>query len=230
KELFILKYIRHPNIVPFRGVSYQTSKLYIVCDFMSQGNVNEYLEENQSANKLQLLRHVATGMKYLHESGVVHGDLKGANVLVDDQDVARIADFGLGTFKYEGQVETDTELNGSIRWMAPELFDPDKFAAKEVRTTFSDVYAFAMTAFEVLSSHVPFHDLRFNGVVMHHVLQGTRPRRSEVDLTLCLPERIWELIDDCWHQDYRQRPSFSEILDRLETELDDRPGVDAITL
>ncbi|EMD37464.1 hypothetical protein CERSUDRAFT_24722, partial [Gelatoporia subvermispora B] len=148
KELFILKYTRHPNIVPFRGINIQPSKLYIVCGFMDQGNLNQYLGKYPSANKLQLLREVASEMKYLHESGVVHGDLKGANVLVDDKGVARIADFGLGTFKYDGQVETDTEMKWSIRWMAPELFDPKKFAAKETRTTHSDVYAFAMTVVE----------------------------------------------------------------------------------
>ncbi|EMD37558.1 hypothetical protein CERSUDRAFT_94559 [Gelatoporia subvermispora B] len=191
---------------------------------MNQGTVNDYLGVYVSADRVKLLRDIATGMNHLHNNGVVHGDLKGANVLVDEDGIARIADFGLSSFTYEDKIETDTELTGSTRWMAPELFDPDEFHGKTVRTTYSDVYAFAMTAIEIFSSEKPFRNISKYAVIPR-VLKGIRPDRPCVNPALGLSDSIWGLMKRCWHQDPGKRPAFAVILQSLGSEPGEFPGV-----
>ncbi|EMD32514.1 hypothetical protein CERSUDRAFT_161408 [Gelatoporia subvermispora B] len=228
RELFILRYSRHPNVVSFRGVHIHASDVYIVYDWIAQGNINDYLKKHEAANRVKLLRDVAAGMRYLHEHDVVHGDLKGANILIDDKGNARIADFGLATFHYDGKVETNTRLLGTTQWMAPELLIPEKFAARNVRTRCSDVYAFAMTAIEVFSLDTPFADAETLGTVIWRVCHGGRPSRPNIDPEIGLSDTIWELIERCWHHDFRQRPAFDEIWLCLESELAKFPNTGSV--
>ena len=116
-----------------------------------------------------------TGLKYLHEHGIVHGDLKGvspwfaialmvsikycyqANVLIDSGRCARLADFGLSVAIDEsisGSAAASRATRGTVRWMAPELLDPKKFGftgklLKQLPSTSTDVYAMGMTILEV---------------------------------------------------------------------------------
>lgn len=116
-----------------------------------------------------------TGLKYLHEHGIIHGDLKGvspwfiitlivltkylyqANVLIDSGCCARLADFGLSVAIDEsitGSAAASRATRGTVRWMAPELLDPNKFGykgkfLKQLPSTSTDVYAIGMTILEV---------------------------------------------------------------------------------
>ncbi|KAJ7231356.1 kinase-like domain-containing protein, partial [Mycena rebaudengoi] len=85
------------------------------------------------------LWEVAQDLEYLHSRNVVHGDLRGANILITQDWSARLADFGLTSFT-EATLTT-TRRAGTLRWMAPELNDPDRFGIQFRRTKASDVYA-----------------------------------------------------------------------------------------
>ena len=94
---------------------------------------------------------IASGLAYLHEEGIVHSDLHGGNILVDDDGHARLADFGMALIA-EGTAYNYGSLHGggAIRWSAPELLDPEEFGFENSRPTFqSDIYAFACMCVEV---------------------------------------------------------------------------------
>ena len=97
------------------------------------------------------LRQISLGLGYLHDEGIVHGDLHGRNILVDSGGCVRLTDFGLsllaeGTPYNYGSVHG----GGAIRWSAPELFEPEEFGLDNARPTpRSDVYAFACVCIEV---------------------------------------------------------------------------------
>ncbi|KAG6904769.1 hypothetical protein DXG01_007307, partial [Tephrocybe rancida] len=107
---------------------------------------------------------VAEGLAYLHENGIVHGDLKGPNILIDSTGRARLADFGLSVMS-DPQILAWTSASsaaskgGSVRWQAPELFDFNE--DKVVKNTpESDVYAWSCVAFEIFTNSVPFAELQ----------------------------------------------------------------------
>jgi serine/threonine protein kinase len=104
-----------------------------------------------------------------------------------------------------------SSAHGTLRWMAPELLDPD--ISSYVLTTSTDVYALAMLFLEVLTGELPFSELSSDFHVTVTVLRGRRPQRPTA-----LPELtddLWRLIEHCWDQETVQRPHITAILDRL---------------
>jgi serine/threonine protein kinase len=101
--------------------------------------------------------------------------------------------------------------HGTLRWMAPELFDPD--ASSYSLTVSSDIYALAMVFLEVLTGKLPFSEFNSDFHVSTAVVKGRRPRRPTgiPELT----DDLWRLIEDCWEQEASQRPDITTILGRL---------------
>ena len=105
-----------------------------------------------------------------------------ANILIDKDGLARLADFGLLTIVSDPTNYTASSsvvARGTTRWMSPELLDPDQFESSDGRPTReSDCYALGMVIYEVLSGKVPFASLK-EFIVMRKVLEGERPSMSE---------------------------------------------------
>jgi serine/threonine protein kinase len=104
-----------------------------------------------------------------------------------------------------------SSAHGTLRWMAPELLDPDISSC--ILTTSTDVYALAMLFLEVLTGELPFSELTSDFHVTVTVLRGRRPQRPTA-----LPELTddsWRLVEQCWEQEAIRRPHITAILDRL---------------
>lgn len=185
----------------------------LITDLMDQGNLRQYLAAQSwpSGLGLKLLLDVASGMAYLHANGIVHGDLKSLNVMVDENR-ALIADFGLSKVRKQlGSVASSgtASLSGTPAFVAPEML-----AGQSARPP-ADVYAFAMVCYEVLSKgRYPFDDQPSIAALLYKVaVAAERPDRPEgVD------DRVWQLVEQCWAQDPQNRPDFVTVRDRL-TEL-----------
>ena len=97
---------------------------------------------------------IAIGLEYLHNEGIVHGDLHGGNVLIDENGNARLTDFGLSLIADASSYNYgSTHGGGAFRWQAPELIDPEAFKLNSSRpTTASDIFSFACTGIEVCVS------------------------------------------------------------------------------
>ncbi|KAF9642014.1 kinase-like protein, partial [Thelephora ganbajun] len=175
------KWLQHENILPFVGV---TPKFAIVSDFMENGNIMGFIEKHPRYNRLHLLVGTASGLEYLHGHGIVHGDLKGANILVDSRYSARLADFGLTAIVDESTAGSTTgggEPRGTTRWMAPEMLWPEKFkfpgdVQKRLPSKSTDIYALGMTTLEVLTGRRPFDNIK-NATVILEVTRGRKPDR-----------------------------------------------------
>lgn len=147
-EVFQLK---HPNIVELCGASHVSSPPILVYKNAVNGNLRSFLARSES-NKRQMWRLVyeaATGLQYLHQHGLVHGNLKLSNILVDGNDRAVLSDFGLDTFRIRSG---SSESGGSVRWRAPECMDRPPTAA-------SDVFSLAMCIIESSTGVPPFRFL-----------------------------------------------------------------------
>ncbi|KAG6849477.1 hypothetical protein H0H93_008058 [Arthromyces matolae] len=223
REIVPWAQICHPNVLPFYGIILlddECDRFGIVSPFLENGNVIDFLEVNPAADRRSLIHGVASGMRHLHDCGIVHGDIKGRNILVTDSEPPRavLADFGFATIidasgLKSPQLSSNAVEGGTPRFEAPELFNPN---IPYRRTVASDVYAFSMASYEILSGDIPFPNKR-DVHVMVMVAEGKRPNRpiGELYLNRGLDDSMWTLMQDCWAQDSNSRPSSRHILERL---------------
>lgn len=148
------------------------------------------------------------------------------NILIDGDGNARITDFGLVAILDS----TSSCGGGSYRWMSPELFCPDIFGLhKVVQTKPSDCYALAMTIYEVLSGHAPFH-LHHTLTVPAKVVMGERPGRPPGAEGHLLTEEIWNLLEHCWKPEPCDRPSVDYVLGCLGKASDSWTPLSSLTV
>ncbi|KAF8589907.1 kinase-like protein, partial [Ramaria rubella] len=217
REVRVWKELDHESIAEFYGVvSDSNNTPAIISPWYDRGSVNIYLKDNPQAVPMKSLWEIVLGVEYLHENNVVHGDLKGGNVMVDSKGHAKLIDFGLSRLidSVAGPGLTTSSVSFSIRWCAPELVQSDDSPT----TKASDVYAFASTALELLTGEVPYQGLKERAVIMA-VTKGVTPRRPENNVGSrghSCSEEFWSVLESCWKV-APLRPSISEVRGRMRT-------------
>ncbi|KAF9257193.1 kinase-like protein [Marasmius fiardii PR-910] len=210
EETLLWTQLDHPNLLPFTGVNISTfpGRFCLVSPWMSNGEIKDFLRENPDHDRLTVITEIAAGIAYLHSRDLVHGNIKGANVLVNAQGQCQLADFGLAIFAVTNIAITSAN-GGNVRWMAPELLTGQE------QTKFGcDIYAFAMTTLEILTGQHPFPHIMDEAVIINQVgRQGARPDRPST-LIWC-PNAIWSLLQHCWAQQIDLRPTADRVYSLL---------------
>ncbi|KAF9787044.1 kinase-like domain-containing protein [Thelephora terrestris] len=223
REVIGWKRLTHPNIFPLLGVVIDADKnrLEILTKWMPNGSIMDYAKSNPEDNRLRMLSDVMSGVCYLHRLRVVHGDLKGANILIDlvgDTATARVTDFGL-----IAMADSSTNLlsatflpfAGTHRWMSPELLDPSRFSSNGRQTRESDCYALGMVIYEVLTGHPPFYHMRAFSPVTAVLIDGVRPEKPPNAKSLGFSDALWELVQSCWSVSVPTRPTAEQLSNEL---------------
>ncbi|CAE6421319.1 unnamed protein product [Rhizoctonia solani] len=143
REIYIWSKMEHVNVHQLMGVViFKNQSIGMVSEWMDNGNVHEYIRKNPHADRFKLCIEVASGLAYIHSLNMVHGDMKGLNVLIASNGVAKLTDFGVSTMCESSIMfsATTTSQTLSMRWVAPELL-----LEQSVKTKESDVYALGMT-------------------------------------------------------------------------------------
>ncbi|KAJ7728439.1 kinase-like domain-containing protein, partial [Mycena maculata] len=189
REATMWQNLRHPYILPFIGIDSETlhPHLCMVSPWMD-GTVLDHLEKNGRDEVDSMLFKIAQGLEYLHLQGVVHGDLRGSNILVNRDWDPCLADFGLS--RYSDASLPPSQRAGSTRWMAPELLDPERFGVEFIPTNASDVYAFGCVCLELYTLQHPFAEIARDVGVMWKIHEGMRPER---------PTEHPLMTDTLWH-------------------------------
>nr|XP_043640007.1 serine/threonine-protein kinase STY46-like [Erigeron canadensis] len=213
-EVAILREVQHRNVVRFIGASTKQPHLCIITEYMPGGSLYEYLHKNHHTLSLpqlvQFAIDVCRGMEYLHKSNIIHRDLKTANLLMDNDNVVKVADFGVARFQnQEGVMTAET---GTYRWMAPEVINHQPYDQK------ADVFSFAIVLWELVTAKIPYDNMTPLQAALG-VRQGRRP-----DLPTNTHPKLLELMQRCWETDPGIRPSFSEIKVELEKLLQEIQG------
>lgn len=214
KEALILSSLHHPNVVSFYGIVRDgpDGSLATVTEFMINGSLKQFLQKKDRTidrrKRLILAMDAAFGMEYLHGKNIVHFDLKCENLLVNMRDphrpVCKIGDLGLSKVKQHTLVSGG--VRGTLPWMAPELLS----GKSNMVTEKIDVYSFGIVMWELLTGDEPYADMRCASIIGGIVNNALRPTTP----TWCDPE--WKsLMESCWASDPPERPSFSEISQRL---------------
>ncbi|KAG6811012.1 hypothetical protein H0H92_009353 [Tricholoma furcatifolium] len=223
KEAVLWEQLRHPNLLPFYGIYRYKGRISLVAPWMENGTIGDYLKRHTAENRVVLAYDVAQGLKFLHKNGIIHGDLKGKNVLVDESGRACVADFGLSSISDKEilawtSVSSTSSKGGTLRYQAPELLDIEN-GEQRCNTTASDIYAWACVAYEIFAGEIPFAHLTRELVIMKHVATGgqpTRPPASGLSWSVWgLTEDIWTLMQTCWNLQPEARPSVEVIINCL---------------
>ncbi|PSS21779.1 Serine/threonine-protein kinase [Actinidia chinensis var. chinensis] len=206
QEVFIMRKVRHKNVVQFIGACTKPPSLCIITEYMSGGSVYDYLHKQKGTFKLPSLLRVAIdiskGMNYLHQNNIIHRDLKAANLLMNENEVVKVADFGVARVK--AQTGVMTAETGTYRWMAPEVIEHKPYDHK------ADVFSFGIVLWELLTGKLPYEYLTPLQAAVGVVQKGLRPTIPKNTLP-----KLAELLERCWQQEPTSRPDFSEIIDIL---------------
>ncbi|XP_030467848.1 serine/threonine-protein kinase STY17-like isoform X2 [Syzygium oleosum] len=207
QEIYIMRKIRHKNVVQFIGACTHPPNLCIVTEFMSKGSIYDVLHKQRGAVKLPSLLKVAIdvskGMNYLHQNNIIHRDLKTANLLMDENEVVKVADFGVARVQAETGVMTAE--TGTYRWMAPEVIEHRQYDNK------ADIFSFGIVLWELLTGELPYANLTPLQAAIGVVQKGLRPSIPKGTNPLLV-----ELLQRCWERDPKRRPNFSDILEILQ--------------
>ncbi|MCJ8749854.1 hypothetical protein PDJAM_G00192330 [Pangasius djambal] len=209
EEAQIMKNLRHDKLVQLYAVVSE-EPIYIVTEYMSKGSLLEFLKDGEGrALKLPILvdmaAQVAAGMAYIERMNYIHRDLRAANILVGENLVCKIADFGLARLIEDNEYTARQGAKFPIKWTAPEAALYGKFTIK------SDVWSFGILLTELVTKgRVPYPGMN-NREVLEQVERGYR-----MQCPLACPASLYELMQQCWKQNAEERHTFEYLQAFLE--------------
>jgi serine/threonine protein kinase len=214
QEIAVLSRLKHPHVVQLLG--YSLAPLAIVMERAQLGGLDKLLVTLKGriplSCEIEIIHEISAGMLYLHSNNVLHRDLsksvcwasttflmllESPNVLIDHGLKIKIADFGLSRIRQATYMRTNA--TGTMTHMAPECFE-GIFSRK------TDVYAFAMTSWEILTQDWPQKNFPNYAALMRAVDRGARPELNTIH-----SDALRRILVQSWHAEPDQRPSFAEL-------------------
>ncbi|KAJ8581855.1 kinase-like protein [Rhizopogon salebrosus TDB-379] len=221
REIGILKMLRHNNIVALwgraTGFGRRPELDCLVSPWMPNGTLHTYLESKHNnltvLDRSRLLEDVSAGLRYLHSIPVMHGDITGANILIDRRGHARLIDFGLSAIVRpllgQSHLAISSIRPGAIRYAAPELVLSDD--AHDLPLEKADIYSFGCVMIQVLSSRLPWSEIQLEYRIPVLISQGRGPQRPDGPPSII--DLDWDFIQKCLRHGPELRPSAEEVLD-----------------
>uniref|UniRef100_A0A8C4WWT3 non-specific serine/threonine protein kinase n=1 Tax=Eptatretus burgeri TaxID=7764 RepID=A0A8C4WWT3_EPTBU len=215
-EVGVLRKTRHVNILLFMGYT-TTPQLAIVTQWCEGSSLYRHLHVLETKfemfHLIDIARQTAQGMDYLHAKSIIHRDLKSNNIFLHEDLTVKIGDFGLATVKsrWSGSHQL-TQPSGSILWMAPEVIRMQE----NIPYTFqSDVYAFGVVLYELMSGHLPYSSINNRDQIIFMVGRGyLSPDLCKIRNNC--PKAMKRLLADCLKKKRDDRPLFPQILASIE--------------
>ncbi|KAG9082691.1 hypothetical protein FS749_006646 [Ceratobasidium sp. UAMH 11750] len=216
RELYTWSKCQHLNVLPLLGLAQVQGQIRMVSLWMENGSLPAYLAKHPGFSRCDMAMHVCNGLKYLHDTGIIHGDLKGNNVLVSSEGIPMITDFGNAVLQQGTLQFTETvKQNGfTLRWTAPEILDE-----KEKQSKKADVYALGMTILEVITGKVPYFYINGIIAVMRAIaIRNEIPERPEDKIPSDSQhgDILWSLLQSCWDFQPKKRPGAAEVAEIMK--------------
>ncbi|CUA76991.1 Interleukin-1 receptor-associated kinase 4 [Rhizoctonia solani] len=221
REIYAWSKCKHRNVAQLVGIIVFRGCLAMVSWWAGNGNVVSYLKRWPNVSRCQMSLSISTGLAYLHEQDIVHGDLKGANVLVGHDGNPMLADFGNASIADATLHFTQTATGPSFspRWAAPEIL-----SGTSGHTKLADIYSLGMTIIEVFTGKVPYPGVNDYALPLHiavHLKKPDRPLDVIPDNSV-LGNVLWAILMSCWSHNPPQRPSAQDMQHLMGTISDDK--------
>ncbi|CAN6968447.1 unnamed protein product [Brassica oleracea var. botrytis] len=206
QEIDLLKNLNHKNIVKYLGSWKTKTHLHIILEYVENGSLANNVKPNKFGPFPESLvavyiAQVLEGLVYLHEQGVIHRDIKGANILTTKEacGLVKLADFGVATKLNESEFDTNSVV-GSPYWMAPEVIELIGVCAA------SDIWSVGCTVIELLTCVPPYFDMQ-PSAALYRIVQDDSPPIPD-----SLSPDITDFLRQCFKKDSRQRPDAKTLL------------------
>uniref|UniRef100_A0A3P9LSD7 Tyrosine-protein kinase n=1 Tax=Oryzias latipes TaxID=8090 RepID=A0A3P9LSD7_ORYLA len=225
KEIEILKSLDHINIVKYKGCCTEPGRteVQLIMEYLPMGSLRDYLPKTKVSvcQCLMYAQQICQGMDYLHSKRYVHRDLAARNVLVENNSLVKIGDFGLTKHIPEGEIYYRVREDGDspVFWYAIECLKESKFSFA------SDVWSFGVTLYEILtrcdnrqSPPTKFYEMmgEAQGQITTMIIIDLLMKNMRLPCPRDCPHEVRLLMEQCWHKDQAQRPSFENLIVRFE--------------
>ncbi|OMJ74018.1 hypothetical protein SteCoe_27173 [Stentor coeruleus] len=211
KEILMLKNLYHKNIVQYlyTEINNDYNGVDIMMEYVSGGSLRHLLNKFGKFEEpiaVLYINQVLEGLKYLHSQGIVHRDIKSANILVTQDGIIKLSDFGaskkIKTEYDEDQDELSRSLKGSPYWMAPEV------ARQSGHGFAADIWSVGCVMIEMLTGNPPWSSVsRSVKDVFELITSGQTP-----PIPLDLSETCKKFIEICLQEDPNKRPTAEALL------------------
>ncbi|XP_001506767.1 protein-tyrosine kinase 6 [Ornithorhynchus anatinus] len=207
-EIQVMKELRHRHILALYAISSAGDPVYIITELMPKGNLLEFLRDSDGASVpmcelVDIASQVAEGMSYLESQNYIHRDLAARNILVGENNICKVGDFGLARL-IKDNIYLSYAQNIPYKWTAPEAIAYGRYSIK------SDVWSFGILLHEIFSrGQMPYPGMS-NSEVHQKVLTGFRM----LSPPKC-PPMIYELMCKCWNITPEERPTFKCLKEKL---------------
>ncbi|GMM33668.1 serine/threonine protein kinase [Saccharomycopsis crataegensis] len=215
-EINLLKSLKHVNIVKYHGFIQRHNTLNIFLEYCDGGSLRELYRKIKKFNKENgritpslltepevkfYIRQVLKGLDYLHHEGVVHRDIKAANILLTSERIVKLADFGVSTKVNVNTVNVrNCQAAGTPNWMAPEVISLEKVS------TASDIWSLGATIIELYTGYPPYHNLNSMSA-LHAIVSDDCPT-----LPKGLSENGKKFLTKCFQKDPELRSTAKDLL------------------
>ncbi|KAM9355280.1 tyrosine-protein kinase Lck isoform 2-T2 [Pholidichthys leucotaenia] len=208
-EANMMKNLQHPNLVRLFAVVTQ-EPIYIVTEFMENGSLVDFLKTTEGTSLhvntlIDMAAQVAKGMAFIEQKNYIHRDLRAANILVSQELICKVADFGLARLIEDNEYTAREGAKFPIKWTAPEAINYGTFSIK------SDVWSFGILLTEIVTyGRIPYPGMS-NPEVIQNLERGYRmPRPDDC------PESLYSIMCLCWRESPEDRPTFEYLRSVLE--------------
>ncbi|GIZ39029.1 hypothetical protein CKM354_000242100 [Cercospora kikuchii] len=216
-EITLLKDLKHENIVRYLGSNSDETHLNIFLEYVAGGSVATMLQNYGSLPEglvANFVRQILQGLSYLHSKDIIHRDIKGANILVDNKGTVKISDFGISK-----RVEASTLLNpgphkrggprvslqGSVFWMAPEVVRQTAYTKK------ADIWSLGCLIVEMMTGSHPHPNCTQLQAIFKIGASGGNAENAKPDLPDDASEAAKEFLGRTFELEHEKRPSAEEL-------------------
>ena len=204
----------HPNIVHVYTVGDYKQQPFIVMEYVNGKTLKDYLREHGALDPqtaIHVMTQLAEGVLYAHQNKIIHRDLKSQNIMITEDQVVKITDFGIALSSNEADITQTNTIMGSVHYLAPEL------ARGNLATERSDIYALGIILYELLTGDVPFKGEGAVNIALQH-LEAEMPSIKLVNDQL--PNSLDNIISRCTSKQPSERyRSVDELLVSLRSAL-----------
>ncbi|XP_026209945.1 tyrosine-protein kinase Lck [Anabas testudineus] len=208
-EANMMKNLQHARLVRLFAVVTQ-EPIYIVTEYMENGSLVDYLKTTEGSNLptgtlIDMASQVADGMAFIEQRNYIHRDLRAANILVSNELICKIADFGLARLIEDNEYTAREGAKFPIKWTAPEAINYGIFTIK------SDVWSFGILLTEIVTyGRIPYPGMS-NPEVIQNLERGYRMPKPEN-----CPDGLYNVMSMCWRESADDRPTFEYLRSVLE--------------
>jgi len=229
---YAMKLTENPHENVIRILAYHTKPFTILTEYMNYGSVKNYVRRSRPGStsisildRIEIALMAAKGLQHLHNLEIIHSEINCQNLLMEikhgnqnnDEELSRntnsnvdqirvvVTDYSLQQMLNDNELEQYRSTLGPLKWMAPECIENGSSSTYQ-----SDIYAFGITMWEIITGQEPYPDVDPVDTAIHVLVKERRPQSYAF-----IPEKIQNLMKICWHKDKEMRPNADKVVQTL---------------